>query len=120
MGLSGTGDLLFLLGQTRDELAGSEWAHEVHGHLGGLPPQVDLAAERRLGALLVDGCKAGLLTAAHDVSVGGLAQTLVEMTLRGGVGARLSLPGDLDPFVALFSESAGRAVAWGPRATPST
>src|SRR5207237_1501206 len=39
---------LFLLGTTREELSGSEWAHVVHDHLGGLPPQVDLAAERAL------------------------------------------------------------------------
>ena len=43
-----------LLGETREELSGSEWAHVVHGHLGGLPPQVDLAAERALAALLAD------------------------------------------------------------------
>ena len=42
-----------LLGETREELSGSEWAHVVHGHLGGLPPNVDLAAERALSELLV-------------------------------------------------------------------
>jgi phosphoribosylformylglycinamidine synthase len=46
------GDAVLLLGTTRDELAGSEWAHVVHGHLGGRPPQVDLAAEQRLARLL--------------------------------------------------------------------
>ena len=39
---------LLLLGETRDELGGSEWAHVVHGHLGGLPPRLDLAAEQAL------------------------------------------------------------------------
>ncbi len=48
------GQVLVLLGETRDELGGSEWAHHVHGHLGGLPPQVDLGAEQRLARLLVE------------------------------------------------------------------
>ena len=53
--------------------------------------------------------------AAHDLSDGGLAQALVESCLRNGVGARVWLPDDLDPFVALFSESAGRAIVAVPR-----
>ena len=67
------GDAVYLLGETRAELSGSEWAHVVHGHLGGLPPTVDLQAERALASLLHDGV--GLLTSAHDLSDGGLAQT---------------------------------------------
>jgi phosphoribosylformylglycinamidine synthase len=110
MGLGADGDVLLALGTTRDELGGSTWAHEVHAHLGGRPPAVDLAAERRLAEVLVAAAGDSVLTAAHDMSDGGLAQTLVEMALRGGRGATVSLPGDLDPFVALFSESAGRAV----------
>ncbi len=99
---------LFLLGTTREDLSGSEWAHVVHGHLGGLPPEVDLAAERSLAALLAQGCADGVLAGAHDLSDGGLAQTLVEACLRHGVGARVELTGD--PFVELFAESAGRAL----------
>jgi phosphoribosylformylglycinamidine synthase len=114
MGLPAQGGALLLLGTTRDELAGSEWAHEVHGHLGGLPPQVDLAAERRLAEVLVAGSREGTVLAAHDVSVGGLAQTLVEMALRTAVGAQVTLPAGLDPFISLFSESAGRAVVVVP------
>ena len=110
MGLDAAGDVLVLLGTTRDELAGSEWAHEVHGHLGGLPPTVDLAAERRLAELLCGAARDGILVAAHDLSVGGLAQTLTEMALRGGIGATVTLPADVDAFVALFAESAARAV----------
>ncbi|WP_426245766.1 phosphoribosylformylglycinamidine synthase subunit PurL [Nocardioides sp. LHG3406-4] len=100
------GDRIFLLGESREELSGSEWAHVVHGHLGGLPPTVDLAAERSLAELLADGV--GLLTSAHDVSDGGLAQTLVEAALRHDVGAAVALPGDA--FCDLFGESAARVV----------
>ena len=102
------GRSVHLLGTTHEELSGSEWAHVVHGHLGGMPPVVDLEAERALAELLAEGCRQGLLASAHDLSDGGLAQALVEACLRRGVGARVGLPGD--PFVALFSESAGRVL----------
>jgi phosphoribosylformylglycinamidine synthase len=122
------GDAVYLLGQTRDELDGSEWAHSVHGHLGGCPPAVDLAAEQRLAAMLAAAARDGLLSGAHDLSDGGLAQALVEACLIGGVrgaggvggisgiGARVALPAGLDPFVALFSESAARVLVAVPPA----
>ena len=80
----------------------------VHGHLGGRPPAVDLAAERRAGGAAREPRRDGLVSSAHDLADGGLAQTLAESALRYGVGARLHLDGD--PFTALFSESAARAV----------
>ncbi len=101
---------IYQLGETREEFGGSEWAHVVHGHLGGRPPRVDLDAERALADVLVAGAARELIAAAHDLSDGGLAQALVESCLRGGRGARISLPAGLDPFVALFSESSARAV----------
>src|SRR5690606_26710463 len=64
------GDTVVLLGTTRDELGGSEWAHVAHGHLGGRPPAVDLAAEARLADLLAKAAAAGLLTGSHDLSDG--------------------------------------------------
>ncbi|UMG94805.1 phosphoribosylformylglycinamidine synthase subunit PurL [Nocardioides sp. TF02-7] len=109
----GAGDRVVLLGTTRDELSGSEWAHVVHGHLGGRPPEVDLAAERGLARLLAD--LAGVATSAHDLSDGGLAQALVEAAVVGGVGATVDLgPVADDPFVALFSESTARALVTVP------
>jgi phosphoribosylformylglycinamidine synthase subunit PurL len=100
------GEAVYLLGETREELSGSEWAHVVHGHLGGLPPAVDLGAERALALLLQEGV--GLLTSAHDLSDAGLAQALAEACLSGRVGVSVTLAGD--PFVALFSESTARAL----------
>jgi len=99
---------LVLLGTSKDEFDGSEWAHVVHQHLGGLPPAVDLDAERRLADVLVEAARGGAVTAAHDVSDGGLVQTVIEMCLRGNRGARLTIEGDA--FTALFSESVARAV----------
>ncbi len=113
MGFAAEGEVVVLLGETRDELGGSEWAHHVHGHLGGLPPRVDLAAEQALGRLMAEAASQSLVTAAHDLSDGGLAQTLVEMVLRRGVGATVRLEGD--PFVALFAESVARAVVAVPQ-----
>ncbi len=113
-GLGGTGDEVWLLGMTRDELGGSEWAHEMHGHLGGRPPAVDLAREQAIGAVLAAASHDGLVSGAHDLSDGGLAQALVEACLHSGLGARVSLPASLDPFVALFSESSARVVLGVP------
>ncbi len=106
---------LFLLGETRDEFGGSEWAYAVHGFLGGAPPAVDFEAEQRLGALLADGASRGLIDSAHDLSEGGLAQTLVEACLRGNLGAHVELP-DGDDFVTLFSESSARVLVSVTRA----
>ena len=99
---------ILLLGTTREEFSGSEWAHHVHGHLGGLPPVVDLEAERSLARVLIDGARAGAIRAAHNVADGGVAQALVEMALRSDSGACVTVVGD--PFTFLFSESAARAV----------
>ncbi len=106
-GFRAGGEHVVVLGETRAELSGSSWADVVHGHLGGLPPQVDLAAEQALAALLQEASRRGLVTSAHDLSDGGLAQSVAEATFHSGVGATLDLE---DPFVELFSESTARAV----------
>ena len=105
------GEAIYLLGETKDELAGSEWAHAIHNHLGGLAPELDLEKERILAEILVAGSRDGMISAAHDISEGGLAQTLSEMAMRANIGARVWVPDELDPFVFLWSESATRAVA---------
>lgn len=109
------GENLYLLGSTRAELDGSAWADVIHDHLGGMPPQPDLSAERALAGLMSVAAKDGLVTSAHDVSTGGLLQTLVEGVLRRRVGARVWLSevmedGGLDITEALFSESVARMV----------
>ena len=109
------GQMIYLLGTTHDEFGGSEWAHVVHRHLGGLPPAVDLDAERELAEILVNVSRDGLVDAAHDLSDGGLAQALVESCLRYGLGARVWIPDEIDPFVFLFAESAARAIVAVPR-----
>ncbi len=109
------GESIYLLGTTRDELDGSIWAQVAHDHLGGLPPSVDLPWEATLARILATCSKDGLITGAHDLSEGGLAQALVEAVLAGECGARIVLPEAADPFVWLFSESSGRVVVSVPR-----
>ena len=111
---------IYLLGTTSTELSGSAWADVVHDHLGGLPPAVDLGAERTLADILVQASRDGLVDAAHDLATGGLAQSLVDAALRFGVGARVDLAGlcerdGVDLATALFSESGARALVSVPR-----
>jgi phosphoribosylformylglycinamidine synthase len=119
-GWTAPGEAVYLLGATRDELDGSAWADVAHHQLGGTPPAVDLAAERRLAAVLVQAARDEIVDAAHDLSEGGLAQGLVEASLRFGIGARVSLDtlvarDGVTPFAALFSESTARALVAVPR-----
>ncbi|WP_277498771.1 MULTISPECIES: phosphoribosylformylglycinamidine synthase subunit PurL [unclassified Nocardioides] len=112
-GFGAEGEVLVLLGETREELSGSEWAHVVHGHLGGRPPQVDLAGEKRLAGLLAD--LVGVAGSAHDLSDGGLAQALAESSFHRGIGATVDVTAvHEDPFVALFAESTGRVLVSVP------
>jgi phosphoribosylformylglycinamidine synthase len=92
-----------LLGETLEELSGGEWA-DIHGHLGGLPPRVDLQKEMALAHFMF--AQRDYIAAAHDLSDGGLAVALVEMLLQSKTGAKISIHGD--PFMHLFSESSGR------------
>ena len=106
-GFSRDGDHVLLLGATSEEFSGSTWADVIHNHLGGLPPTVDLAAERALAELMLDAVKAEIVGAAHDLSDGGLAMALVEAALRNNFGVHVELD---DPFTDLFSESVARAI----------
>ncbi|MBN9153779.1 MAG: phosphoribosylformylglycinamidine synthase subunit PurL [Microbacterium sp.] len=119
-GWQDAGENLYLLGVTSTELSGSAWAATIHGHLGGRPPAVDLGAERRLAELLRAASDQSLISSAHDLSEGGLAQSLAEGVLRFGVGARVWLDelrerDGVDAAAALFSESTGRVLVTVPR-----
>ena len=113
------GETLFLLGDTRDEFDGSIWAQVTADHLGGVPPAVDLAREKLLADVLTAASRDGLASAAHDLSEGGLIQAVVEAAMAGETGCRIVLPENVDPFVFLFSESAGRVLVAVPRTEES-
>ncbi|MGE4298260.1 MAG: AIR synthase-related protein [Desulfovibrionaceae bacterium] len=108
------GDAIYLLGMTRDELGGSELASEL-GMRGSHAPQVDALAARARYAALYAAIRAGLATACHDLSDGGLAVALAEMAIGGRLGAAVDLadmpvPGceTMDATARLYSESASR------------
>jgi phosphoribosylformylglycinamidine synthase len=113
------GETLMLLGDTRDEFDGSIWAQVTADHLGGRPPAADLAREKLLAEVLRSASRDGLVSAAHDLSEGGLVQAIVESALAGETGCRIVLPEDTDAFVMLFSESAGRVLVAVPRTEES-
>ncbi len=103
---------IVLLGETREEIGGSEWLALRRGLEAGLPPSVDLAHEQRLHGLLADGVAAGEIQTAHDVAEGGLAVALAECCWTGP--ARIGAHVTLDPAVRiealLFGESTGRVL----------
>jgi phosphoribosylformylglycinamidine synthase subunit PurL len=105
---------VWLLGETREDLGGSAWQRLATGRLEGRPPALDLDAEARLHALLVDLAARRLVAAAHDLSDGGLAVALVEAVLAEGVGAAVELPRggevQLPPLALLVSESPSRVL----------
>ena len=105
--VSGTEEL-YLLGQTFDEFGGSIWQQVSGAGLSGLPPQVDLANEEKLMEFFQ---QPGVVSAAHDVSEGGVAQVIAELAIYSNKGVSLDVSGVYDDvFTALFSESASRVV----------
>jgi len=112
MDAKAAGDLVYLLGETRDELGGSEY-YALHGQLGANVPQVDaqkaMARYRSVNAAQ----KQGLIASCHDLSDGGLAVALAETAFAGGLGidadlCKLDTPAAMNDTARLFSESASR------------
>lgn len=106
------GELIYVLGLTKNEMGGSEYADALG--LGGTVPQVDALSARARYERMFTAIQNGLITAAHDISDGGLAVALAEMALAGRIGAQvdaLAAP-HLDCSVEqiLYSESASRFV----------
>jgi phosphoribosylformylglycinamidine (FGAM) synthase-like enzyme len=92
----GNGDRLVLVGPFAPSLAGSELAKQ-RGELDAGLPQVEIGAVAEALAFARQAVRDGLVTAAHDVSDGGLACALAEMAIAAGVG----IEADLDPLVEL-------------------
>jgi phosphoribosylformylglycinamidine synthase len=125
MDLKSPGNLLYQIGATKDELAGSHLAMVVGEAPHTNVPQVALETAKRTFAAVHLAITKGLVRACHDLSEGGLAVALAEMAFAGGFGARLRLSnvpaddsidqGAEEPaLVLLFSESASRFVVEVP------
>ena len=109
------GDVVVLLGDSRDELGGSEYLKVIHGLVRGLPPVLDLAREAALQRVLVEGASKGLIRSAHDCSEGGLAVTLAECCFDTELGtdadvSAVAAEGAFGDIATLFGESASRVV----------
>ncbi|MDR2493094.1 MAG: phosphoribosylformylglycinamidine synthase subunit PurL [Coriobacteriales bacterium] len=104
------GDTIILVGETLDELGGSEYLCVTHGLVAGRPPSLDLKLEGDVQAAVREAVRAGLLESAHDCSEGGLAIALAECCVQGGIGAAVVLDDGLPQVSSLFAESQSRIV----------
>jgi phosphoribosylformylglycinamidine synthase subunit PurL len=112
-GLQADGDFVLLVGESGNDLDGSEYIKVLYGHVNGKPPAMDLARERAVHAYMLDAAAAGMLQSAHDVAEGGMLVALAEACLLGGRGmhgASLRLSGLQRMDGAFFGESQGRFI----------
>ncbi|MFK7942949.1 MAG: phosphoribosylformylglycinamidine synthase subunit PurL [Paracoccaceae bacterium] len=104
----GSDQTLVLIGAVQGHLGQSAYAWELFGNDKGDAPPVDLRAERVAGELVRALWAAGLITAAHDLSDGGLAIAAAEMALAAGTGVVVEAHGELAPEAWFFGEDQGR------------
>ncbi len=105
------GDLIVLLGETYEELGGSEYLATVHGMVAGRPPALELDKEKALHKLVLPAIGQGMLNSAHDLSEGGLAVALAECSFGQNIGASVELSSKgLRHDSLLFGESQSRVV----------
>ncbi len=119
MEIKRAGALVYLLGQTREELAGSEYFNLL-GLRGGKVPRPNPELNKKIYLCLRDAIYARLVDSAHDLSDGGLGVALAEKAFSGGFGLFIDLSaipfeGEKREDFLLFSESAGRIVVTVPK-----
>src|SRR5947209_4160939 len=102
---------IILLGETRDELGGSEWQQSAMPDALSAPPRVDLDREKSLVSFFIAAYEHRLIRSAHDIANGGLAIALAECSV-DGIGCHIELANhaDVDAVALLFSESQARAI----------
>jgi phosphoribosylformylglycinamidine synthase len=104
------GDTIVLVGQTADELGGSEYLKTFYNERRGACPACDLDLEFDTSSVIRQAVRDGLLQSAHDISEGGTAITLAECCIAGDKGASVALDDDLGKVASLFSETQGRFI----------
>ncbi len=108
-------NLLFVVGETKNELGGSHY-YKIHGQLGANVPKVDLGTAPKIAGRISEAIAEGLIVSCHDCSEGGLSVALAEMAFAGGLGIEADLRGlprsnDCSRADAqLFSESNSRYI----------
>ncbi|HIB53899.1 MAG TPA: hypothetical protein EYN18_01070 [Nitrospirales bacterium] len=110
------GDVVLLLGDTHDEMGGSEYVRVIHHREQGIPPLLSLETERAMHTCLLQAIEAGFVCSAHDCSEGGLAIAIAESCLsrpQGPIGASMTLAPDISDMridAFLFGETQSRAI----------
>lgn len=104
------GDVIVLIGESENELGGSEYLLVEHETVAGMPPALDIEVEVAVQKAVRDAIGAGLLKSAHDCAEGGIAVTLAESCMAGGIGAEVHLHDDVHPVASLFGETQSRIV----------
>jgi phosphoribosylformylglycinamidine synthase subunit PurL len=103
-------DVIFLLGESLNELGGSEYLEYIHHQKCGLPPVLNLSLEKRIQDFCRKAIEKNLLASAHDCSIGGIAITLAESCIKSGLGAEVYLKTNIRSDCSLFGESQSRIV----------
>jgi len=107
-----SGDIIMLLGSTKEEIGGSEYLKVIHGKVEGDAPEIDIDKEISLHGVVLDAIRQGLVKSCHDCSEGGLAVTIAESCISGTkpIGAQIGVDSDLRKDALLFGESQSRVV----------
>jgi phosphoribosylformylglycinamidine synthase len=101
---------IFLIGDTRDEIGGSEYLKTVHGKITGRIPEVNLELHKQTIDMVLELIKAGVVISAQDVSDGGLAVALAECCFVNGIGADVTIEADIRADALLFGETQSRVI----------
>ncbi len=112
-GFKQLGDVVLLLGDSYEDLGGTEYLKRMHKLVTGRPPVLDLSREKAVQAVCLEAVQEGLAASAHDCSDGGLAVALAESCIYGSIGAKIELPdtpADIRLDARLFGESPSRIV----------
>ncbi|MDR2448679.1 MAG: phosphoribosylformylglycinamidine synthase subunit PurL [Prevotellaceae bacterium] len=104
------GDMIYLLGMSREDLASSEYLYSYHGVKASPAPYFNLDEEFALQQTVLGAIRAGLVQSAHDVSDGGLFITLLESAMPGNLGFDMTTDAEIRTDAFLFGEAQGRIV----------
>ena len=108
MSFKNDGDFIVLIGENKEEIGGSEYLKVFHALEKGLPPQIDLSAEKSVQEVCRESIQAGIISSAHDCADGGLAVTLAECCITGKKGAKVEINTNIRNDALLFGETQSR------------
>ena len=106
-------DLIYLLGEDKEELGGSEYAKIIHNIVAGESPSINLDEEKKLQDTLLNLIRKGLIKSAHDISEGGIVSALAECCIinqEKQIGCEVEIPIKSRKDFSMFSESQSRII----------